>query len=524
MDTIPPQLGASDNTKAGPPTATESSLAKAASELVGKRSSASVTEYLDPTPRSSYSLFAEILDWLLVPLLIVWPISFIIALVVAFTIANRPYDQALIDSTRALVDQVALVNGKLIIALPSPETNILRADDTDIIAYRITGEDGTSMIGDSRLSPIALEEDRYERGSIYVQDTTIDGQDASVAFVFTRFRNQGEVVDTLVQVAETKKKRTRLATEITAFAMVLLFAAMPTGVLLLWFGLSRGLQPVVSLRERINNRLPNDLSPIDPQEVPDELQPMIATINQQLSRVRVNLQAQQRFVADAAHQMRTPLAGLKTQAEVALTLDDPIQTRERLRQITLSADRAAHLINQLLLLARADDRSGKENVIDVFASDSDSIDLAAIARDATISYVPRAMEKGIDLGFEEAPGRHRTKGDAALLSELVNNLVDNAIKYTPKGGVITVRINRDVRSERSLVLEVEDSGIGIPEADREQVFERFYRALGTGESGSGLGLAIVRSIARYHNASVTVAANTNGAGSVFIVQFTLVLG
>jgi two-component system, OmpR family, sensor histidine kinase TctE len=524
VDTNPPKFGVGANTKAEPSTANGISSMKAAEKLMDKNSSAHVAEYFDPTPRSSYSLFAEILDWLLVPLLIVWPISFVIALVVAFTIANRPYDQALIDSTRALVDQVALINGKLIIALPNPETNILRADDTDIIAYRITSENGAPMIGDSRLTPITYNEEHYERGSIYVQDATIDGQDARVAFIFTSFRNQGEAIDTLVQVAETKKKRTRLATEITAFAMVLLFATMPTGVLLLWFGLSRGLQPVVSLRERINTRLPNDLSPIDPQEVPEELQPMIATINQQLSRVRVNLHAQQRFVADAAHQMRTPLAGLKTQAEVALTLDDPIQTRERLRQITLSADRAAHLINQLLLLAKADDRSGKENSIDIFSSDSESIDLAVIARDATISYVPRAMEKGIDLGFEEAPGRHRTKGDAALLSELVKNLVDNAIKYTPKGGVITVRINRDISSERSLVLEVEDSGIGIPEADREQVFERFYRALGTGESGSGLGLAIVRSIARYHNASVTVAANSNGQGSVFIVQFTLALG
>jgi two-component system, OmpR family, sensor histidine kinase TctE len=263
---------------------------------------------VDPT-NSTPSIFAEILDWLLVPLLVLWPFSFVVAFVVAFNIANRPYDQALADSSRALIDQLTLVNGNVIIALPSPETNILRADEVDIITYRVSGDDGALLSGDPRVAHVPFEEDRHERNTVYYRDTMIDGQDARAAFVFTRLQNKNESINAVVQVVETKNKRNRLATEIAAFAMVLLFVAIPTAILLLWFGLTRGLRPVVSLRERFSNRLPNDLSPIDPREVPDELQPMIATLNQQLAKVRANLQVQQRFVADAAHQMRTPLAG-----------------------------------------------------------------------------------------------------------------------------------------------------------------------------------------------------------------------
>jgi two-component system, OmpR family, sensor histidine kinase TctE len=205
-------------------------------------------------------------------------------------------------------------------------------------------------------------------------------------------------------------------------------------------------------------------------------------------------------------------------------LDDPAQTRERLRQITASADRAAHLINQLLMLAKADDKSAASAQPSPTVPQRSLVDLSATVREAISNHVTNAIGKGIDLGFEEVPGRHRILGDHALLLELVSNLIDNAIKYTHASGVITVRISRDASSERSLVLQVEDSGIGIPVADREQVFERFYRVLGTGEAGSGLGLAIVSSIARYHNASVTVDANPAGQGSVFEVRFVLALG
>jgi two-component system, OmpR family, sensor histidine kinase TctE len=482
-------------------------------------------------PPTTNSIFSEMLDWLLVPLLVMWPISFIAAYFIAFDIANQPYDRALEDTTRALIDQVTYINNNVVIALPNPETNILRADDVDIISYRITADDGTTLAGatgDSRISVIPLDEERYSRNTIHFRDILIDGQEARCAFVFTSLNSQTQRAFALVQVAETKNKRNQLATRIAAFAMALLFIAMPTAVLLLWFGLTRGLRPVLTLRERFNNRLPNDLSAIDPHEVPDELRPMIATLNRQLAKVRGNLQAQQRFVADAAHQMRTPLAGLKTQAELALSLDQTEQTRNRLLQITSSADRAAHMINQLLALARADNRTNNSPNLsddtDLRTTPLELIDLGQIAREATVSYVDSALEKSIDLGYEDVPGRHRVQGDAALLRELINNLIDNAIKYTPVNGQITVRILRDSSHTRSLLLQVEDTGIGIPPGDREQVFERFYRVLGTGEAGSGLGLAIVRSIALFHNASVTVSGNEKGQGSVFEVRFVLAFG
>jgi two-component system sensor histidine kinase TctE len=236
------------------------------------------------------------------------------------------------------------------------------------------------------------------------------------------------------------------------------------------------------------------------------VQPLIGAFNGLLARLDASLKAQQRFVADAAHQMRTPLAGLRMQAEIAMRQRDPMSLQHAMRQIVASADRASHLINQLLALARADADSPPALV---------PLDFEALARDVAREWVPHAREREIDLGFEAAAAPAWVDGNAVLLRELANNLLDNAIRYTRPGGRVTVRLLVD----EHVVLEIEDTGIGIDDAERELVFERFYRVLGTETEGSGLGLPIVRGIAHLHRASIALLPNPRERGTVARVEF-----
>jgi two-component system sensor histidine kinase TctE len=258
--------------------------------------------------------------------------------------------------------------------------------------------------------------------------------------------------------------------------------------------------------------------------VPEEVAPLVRSINDLLARLDQSMGAQKHFLADAAHQMKTPLAGLRMQAELAQReLDaggDPQAVMRSLKQIARSSQSAAHLVNQLLAMARAEDDEQARRVQDV--------PLVKLATDAVRDFVPRAMDKRIDLGYEgpeHEPPAPRLRGQPMLVRELIRNLVDNALQYTPAGGTVTVRLMADPFGQ-VFVLQVEDTGPGIPEPEREQVFQPFYRALGTDVDGSGLGLAIVREIAERHGATVTVGpARTPAAGSgetegaLFTVRF-----
>ena len=307
----------------------------------------------------------------------------------------------------------------------------------------------------------------------------------------------------LVQVAETREKRSVLATEIIKGVMLPQLVILPLAVLLVWLALVRGIKPLSELEERIRARKPDDLSPLDEKVVPLEVAPLVSSVNDLLTRLKGSIATQKRFLADAAHQLKTPLAGLRMQADLAQREQaDADQLRQSLKQIGRSSMRATHTVNQLLALARAESNSK--------ALVRQSCDLAALAIEAVQDTVPRALEKHIDLGYDGAqPGAAggTLQGNPTLLKELVRNLLDNAVNYTPSSeqqpGVVTVRVLADPFG-RVLVLQVEDTGPGIPEAERELVFQPFYRALGTNVDGSGLGLPIVLEIARQHQASIAI--------------------
>jgi len=462
-----------------------------------------------PAAETERSLFGEILDWMLAPLLFVWPLSIAFTHYFANNVANFPYDQALREHVAAIARQVKLVGGKPVLSLPASARALLRADETDSVYFHVVNPDGRLLAGDPGLPlPEAAVGKGDLPGEIYLRDAEFQGQDLRLAYTYLAEAEMPRERWILIEVAETTEKRTQLANKIVASVILPQFVIIPLAVLLVWFGLSRGLRPLTRLRQTIETRDPGDLSPIATRRVPEELEPLVEAFNAMLERMKKGVEAQQRFVADAAHQMRTPLTGLKTQAQFAIRETDPQALRHALGQIAMGVDRAGRLVNQLLTLARTE---GGE----VAQQPHAPLDLAQLIREVVEEWVMRALAKEIDLGYE-ASGPAMIVGNGFLLRELAKNLIDNAIRYTPGGGHVTCRI---VADPLNVLLEVEDDGIGISEEHCELVFERFYRVDDAATEGSGLGLAIVQEIASQHDTRASLHPNPKGKGTVARVSF-----
>ncbi|MDF3832146.1 sensor histidine kinase N-terminal domain-containing protein [Cupriavidus basilensis] len=444
-----------------------------------------------PSPRS---LFGEILDWMLAPLLLLWPMSIAVTYLVAKSIANGPFDRSLEASAIVLSQQVREVNGRVTLQLPLSAREILRADESDNIYYQVVGTHGEFVAGDNDM-PLPNEDDRGHAGLVSLRDDRIAGNDVRVAYTYVDLKHGGDTQPVLVQVGETLDKRARLANEIIKGVILPQFVILPLAVVLVWFGLTRGLAPLTSIQQRIRARNPGDTSPIDEHAAPQEITPLVASFNDLLARLDTSVQTQKRFIADAAHQMKTPLAGLRMQAELAQREQSPEELRKSLAQIAGSSERAAHLVTQLLSLARMENLAG--------AGSMAPLDLAALAREVVKDWLPQAWARRIDLGVDADDHPVMVQGNRLMLTEMLNNLIDNAIRYTPADGRATVRVSADA-FEPFAYLEVEDTGPGIPVAERERVMERFYRVLGTKTQGSGLGLAIVREIVQQHGGDVGI--------------------
>ncbi|MDD5296448.1 MAG: sensor histidine kinase N-terminal domain-containing protein [Rhodocyclaceae bacterium] len=453
------------------------------------------------------SLFGEILDWLLAPLLFLWPITIVATHHIANKIADAPYDKSLADNVRAISRQVRTTEGRVQLYLPAPARALLHADEEDTVYYQVLGPGGELVSGDKDI-PRPEASTGTAPADVLFRNDEIQGDDVRIAWQFLPSGQKGRYI--AVQVAETRAKRASLARKIASGVLLPQFVIIPLAVILVYLGLGRGIAPLNRLKRLIERRRPTDLAPINVEGVPDEVRPLIIAFNDMMARLEQTLNAQQRFIGDAAHQMRTPLTGLMMQAEVALMESDPAQVRACLERIAASAQRAAHLINQLLALARAE--SSFEQIHNV-----QKVDLEQVGLEVASDLTPAAMARHIDLGYEGVETPLTVDGNPLLLKEMAKNLLDNAIKYTPPGGKVTVRVRHG--EDGGPILEVEDSGIGIAEEERERVFERFYRVLGSGAEGSGLGLAIVNEIADLHQATVTLLPNPVSPGTVARVSF-----
>ena len=469
--------------------------------------------------REQRSLFGEILDWMLTPLLLLWPVSLVLTWLVAQNIAGKPFDRALEYNVAALAQLIAVKNNRMQFSLPLPARELLRADDSDTVYYQVMGARGEFMSGERNL-PAPPAEEKIVLDEIRLREDEIDGTSIKVAYTWVKLALP-DAQPALVQVAETMEKRSVLATEIVKGVMLPQFVILPMAVLLVWLALVQAIKPLNQLEERIRARKPDDLSPIDAQAVPLEVAPLVYSVNDLLMRLKDSIATQKRFLADAAHQLKTPLAGLRMQADLAQREGASAEElKHSLRQIGRASIRATHTVNQLLALARAESNGA--------VMPRTACDLAELTMSVVRDCVPRAIEKHIDLGYEGTqPGDRGGKlaGNPTLIKELIRNLVDNALNYTPskpeQPGVITARVLVDPLG-KTLVLQVEDSGPGVPVAERELIFQPFYRALGTEADGSGLGLPIVMEIAHQHNATVSMDDTRPGQvppGACFSVRF-----
>ena len=434
-----------------------------------------------------------LLQWLLLPLLALVPAAAALQNWLVLQPTREAFDQSLGGAAISVATFVRVEGGEVQFEMNPQAERALRTDLEDSIYYAVLAPDGRRIAGDPPLAtpPLALAADAWR-----FYDSEIDAAPVRVA---ARGVACGEGV-CQVRVAETLAKRTAVYREslIGAVGGVLAFALASAISILL--ATRQALKPLQRLSAEVGTRGLADLRPVAAAGTPGEVQGLVDAVNRLIDRVREGSLAQQAFLADAAHQLRTPLAALKNEAELALAAPHPAELHTTLQHLEAAASRAARLSSQLLALARSDGAAQASMALA-------PLDLKALAAEAAQDWVPHALAVGIDLGFELEPaplqGRH------FLLRELLANLLHNAIEYAGRGAHVTVRTRRDGDVS---VLEVEDDGPGIAPAERQQVFDRFRRGQAAAGGGSGLGLAIVRDIAAGHGARVSAEDTASGRG------------
>jgi len=320
-----------------------------------------------------------------------------------------------------------------------------------------------------------------------------------------------------LSIAQSFSSRTVLANKVVRHNIVITLCFFPFLILVVWSVLCHGLGTIERIARQISNRDEDNLDPFEmTREVPKEIRPIIEELNKLFLLLQQAFEREKRFAADAAHELRTPLAGIRAQAQVAISADDPVEQQTMLRNVITGVDRATHVVQQLLTLSRL--LPNPQHLQDIV-----HVALPPIASEVIAMLAPTAIAKGIELELivppTKDPEHYFVNGNATALSVLIRNLVDNAIRYTPSGGDVKVLIDRP--TEDDLLLRVSDTGPGIPPELRSRVFERFYRILGTQSTGSGLGLAIVQQIADLHRAEVRLAAGENGTGLQVEIWFRL---
>jgi two-component system sensor histidine kinase TctE len=451
------------------------------------------------------SLRMQLFGGLLVPLAVIVAVNLSLARHNAAEMADLVLDRALLLSASAIADHVKANGRGFDVYIPPFALGELRSPRNDIIYYRVSGPDGRLLAGYSDIS-FALSAGS-EDGPRYTGRAFHGGFVRFVAIRQVVFSGHA-ALSTYITVGETLYTRNATIRSLEQQAAVQQGVLVVIAVVLAWLGLRRDLAPLVRLGKDVKGRAPGDLAPLPATAVQRELRPFVTALNDHLARQRQQLEAQRRFAANAAHQLRTPLTLLRMQADLALREAEDEKSGGAIAALTATTDRMTRLTKQLLRLSEAESQSP--------ASRREPIDFAALVRDVLEGYAGLALARDIDLGFDVVAAEPvLTVGDPTMLRELVLNVVDNALRYVPPGGVVTVTVGYE--TDRC-VLRVEDDGPGIPARERALVFERFYRVLGNGAEGSGLGLAIVKEIVESSGGTIALCDPHRGTGLVVDVR------
>lgn len=448
------------------------------------------------------SLRQRLAWWMIPALAVILTVTAVWSYKSATSAVNHAYDRSLTTAIKGIAENTHATEGRVVVDIPYSAMDLFDEEVQERIFYAIIGADGKPLTGYEDLLPPPTLRIGSEPA---MTDSRYHDHDVRLGAMSKRlFDPELAGGDTVTIVfAETIEARTHLALQLFLGALrwqILLIISC--GVLIV-FALSRTFRPLLALCETIRQRHAEDLTPVPERNVPSEVLPLIAAINVHIARLGQMLEARRRFLADAAHQIRTPLAVLGAQAEYGERQSDPLEMRQTFRSMVGSIRGTKHMANQMLTLARAEQVNGLIHT-------RSRLDLVDLVREITGDFALIALDKRIDLAFDAAEPHLDFEGSPVMLREMVSNLVDNALRYTPVDGHVTVSV---LRHEESLVLRVSDDGPGIPVAERDQVFKRFYRVLGSGHSdGSGLGLSIVREICLAHDGTIQLDDGPSGRG------------
>ncbi|MFS8084407.1 MAG: sensor histidine kinase [Acidobacteriota bacterium] len=446
---------------------------------------------------------------------LLWRLGALVSLVlllgaaIAFALARHfaygVFDQWLFDSASTLASQIKATAGHARLDLPRRAVEMFEFDTVDRVFYDVVTADGQRIFGNAALPtahalPVG--------GNPVFYDAAVLGKAVRVVAVgFTTPNGESDAVT--VQVAETTNKRDALVTQILLSTLLPQVVLLLLAALAIWYTVTMGMRSFDDLADRLTGYRPDRPEPLpDPRTAPVEVRPLLLALHDMVGRLAEAQASQQRFIANASHQLRTPLAALQLQAERALREPDPIKHLAALESLLKTMTRLGHISHQLLMLARAEPVSKS-------ALSLRPLDLAALARAELEQWTDAAIAQGADLGYEGPATGVTVDGEPQLLHELIGNLVDNAVRYGGRGARITLGL----RAEPLVVLLVDDDGPGIPETERTLVLERFYRQAQSPGEGAGLGLAIAREIAARHGAELRIESTPAGRGTRVTVTF-----
>jgi len=449
----------------------------------------------------------RLLEWLLIPLFVLLTADGIVSYGIALSFSERAYDKALVNIAHDIATHLSMSGSRVMLDLPQDALRMLLSDPEDELYFGVTRADGHLIAG--QVFPLAAVGAAKGGGALRLYDARIE--DARVRAV--RFAVTPEMIPSapraVIHVAETLHKRDLLAREILLTMLAPQLILVLVSGLVVHLGIRHGLAPLNRLKEAVASRSHVDFSPIAISPIPGELSPLLRAINDLLGRLELASTAQRRFIDDAAHRLKTPVAVLQVQIELALRAGDAVRMRESVSRARSALERVTRTVSQLLSLARNESYAAPSIPLK-------PVDLSAVAFEAAASWVPEALKRDIDLGFDGVQSPLLVLGEPGRLRELLDNLLDNALRYSRDGGRVTLRVS----SAPAPSVTVTDSAPRIPDDEKERIFGRFYRRLGNTRDGSGLGLAIVRNIAQLHGAQVSVR-HGRGGGNIFEVTFPL---
>lgn len=450
------------------------------------------------------SLYRRLIIRLWLPLTVVLLLGAVGAFAAARHIGAFVHDRWLYDSAMSLAQQIKPGEGKAVLEISSSALEMFEWDTVDHVFEQVHSQKNGALFGNAQIPLPSATLSLYHP---YFYNATIAGYPARIVAV--ALRNPAETDDVLtVQVAETTLKRQELIVEILLVMVPLQLCILVCAGFATWLAVKSSLRVLDKVAANLfEHDLDTLVSTTRIDDAPGEIRPLLKSINHLIANLTEARETQRRFIANAAHQLRTPLATLQVQTERALREVDPLRHRKALKHVKVALDRLQHLTRQLLTLARSEQSAAA-------ASEMAEIDLVQLARDELESWLDAADAQEMDLGLEAPTGPVLIAAEPHLLRELIGNLVDNAIKYGSRGGQVTVAI-----STGPVSLQVDNDGEPIPAEERTMVLERFYRRAGTPGEGCGLGLAIAQEIARRHHASLIITQTPNRVGTRVAVLF-----